>query len=119
MNEASLDSDQRVCVFIIRMYGNIHRPLRDECRGPCDARNDGCPSPLDESKEECQSRRIPDLSQTCFCLKLRRYVNELKKKQNLNQVSAVFRLGVYYHVVKILPGLSFKLVFIRKCCSLF
>ncbi|GAB5576994.1 T-cell activation inhibitor [Prionailurus iriomotensis] len=30
------------------MYNNIYRPLRDECSGPCDARNNGCPSSLDK-----------------------------------------------------------------------
>ncbi|EPY78822.1 hypothetical protein CB1_001003001 [Camelus ferus] len=30
----------------IRMYSNIHRLVRGECSGPCDARNRGCPSSL-------------------------------------------------------------------------
>uniref|UniRef100_A0A8D0P1P5 T cell activation inhibitor, mitochondrial n=1 Tax=Sus scrofa TaxID=9823 RepID=A0A8D0P1P5_PIG len=33
----------------IRMYNNIYRPVRDECSGPCDARNNGCPSSLDKT----------------------------------------------------------------------
>ncbi|XP_066861758.1 T-cell activation inhibitor, mitochondrial isoform X4 [Kogia breviceps] len=33
----------------IRMHNNIYRPVRDECSGPCDAGNNGCPSSLDKS----------------------------------------------------------------------